>query len=332
MSKAEVTIVNSGGALTASAREYLKVSVQQWSNSSTDATSPRRKDLIRDKTKAINGFLNLAGVEVPEDILGINPAMVSRWIEELRERGLAESTIYGKVSRVSAYFRWLALTKFPGLSNPVDMARPKAPEPYESESVKKLEDDDLKKLIDFSRARAETSLAGKRDHALLLFYILTGMRRQEVIGLRVCDLHRTDDRMVMHFKQKGGEWLKRNLDDPRVAKALDDYLEASGRTNLKGDDPLWTRHDLAGKPGKPLTSHAVAKNLRKLAAKAGIENFHLHMLRHSYASMAAEGGSLHEVSEALGHKDLKTTRIYVQKLGSRQDRFSKQIGDQLGLT
>jgi len=129
----------------------------------------------------------------------------------------------------------------------------------------------------------------------------------------------------------GGEIITREIASESVRDALLDYLDASGRlADMQPDSPLWTRHDRAGKPGKKLSSHAISKNFKRYAKDAGIEEFHLHQIRHTYARIVAEeSGSLIATQDALGHKNLATTRVYVQRIGVKKDRFSSRIAERL---
>ena len=113
----------------------------------------------------------------------------------------------------------------------------------------------------------------------------------------------------------------------RVRKALLDYLKASGRLDiLKTDGPVWTRHDHAGRPGAQLSSHSYVKNLKRYAREAGVEGFHLHRTRHTFARIVAEdSGSITETQDALGHKSAATTQAYVQRIAVKRDRHSEQI-------
>jgi integrase len=104
---------------------------------------------------------------------------------------------------------------------------------------------------------------------------------------------------------------------------------------LREASPLWTRHDFA-KPGladdTPLTGHALAHNLKVYAAAAGVGAIHVHQTRHSFARLVADQtGSLTDVQDALGHKNLGTTRVYVRRVGVKRDRHSEAIGDRLGI-
>jgi integrase len=70
-------------------------------------------------------------------------------------------------------------------NNPVRLARPKAPKAYQTESSKALDDAQLRTLVSVVRKRAaKGDIIAKRDLAILLFFLLTGIRRSEVIGLR----------------------------------------------------------------------------------------------------------------------------------------------------
>ncbi|MBT5584461.1 MAG: tyrosine-type recombinase/integrase, partial [Phycisphaerae bacterium] len=63
--------------------------------------------------------------------------------------------------------------------------------------------------------------------------------------------------------------------------------------------------------GRPIERVAVWQIIRRLAARAGLENVHPHMLRHSFAThMLAGGADLRVVQELLGHADIATTQIY----------------------
>jgi len=164
-----------------------------------------------------------------------------------------------------------------------------------------------------------------------LWYLLTGMRRSEVIGLRGKDIELKEDCLVVTGRVKGGTYIGREVADPDLRAALLDYLAASHRLHaLKSDAPLWTRHDIAGKPGEALTSHSFVRNLKRYAAAAGLQHIHLHQTRHTYARIVAEEtGSIIETQDALGHESPKTTRVYVQRIAIKRDKHSKRISARL---
>ena len=100
---------------------------------------------------------------------------------------------------------------------------------------------------------------------------------------------------------------------------------------MAADTPLWIGHN-ARATGKAMSSHTFSKNLKSYAIDAGVGGIHIHQLRHTYARIIADkAGDISEVSTALGHKDVKTTRIYLNKVTIKKNKHSDFIREQLDL-
>jgi integrase len=308
----------------------LRAAIDLWAASSTHATTRKRDELLVKKRKAVQGFFNDVG-KAPGDV---SPTDVARWCQRLVKkdgRRAAAATIYARVSFLSSFYTWAQ--RDPTLSqqvqhNPAHLARPRAPRPYQSESAKAWTDDELQRLVRVLQHRASGGdLVGKRDLALLLLYTSTGMRREEVIGLRGKDVHTTADGLVIGGRIKGGRYQAREVRDPEVTDALLDYLRAAHRLHvLKTDAPLWTRHDQPKLAGAPLSSHAFARNLKRYARAAGLDHAHIHQTRHTYARIVAEEtGSYLATQEALDHASLATTTVYVQRITVKRDQHSRAV-------
>ena len=172
-----------------------------------------------------------------------------------------------------------------------------------------------------------------RDFAILQFYVATGKRRTEIISLRADSIEINDGRFFIKAKVKGGYFLNFELDDQATQNALFDYLAVTNRTDIIGKNaPLWLRHDKGANSSKEngLTSHGFAQRMKTYAMEAGIKNFHIHRLRHTFAKIVSEvSESMADTQEALGHSNIKTTQIYVQRLSVKKDKFSKSIRDAL---
>jgi site-specific recombinase XerD len=314
-------------------RLVLQSAAEVWATATTDQTSPRLPDMLRDKKSAVLAFFEHSG-RSPE---AATPADVSDWQHHLEQSGLAPNTIYSRVSRLSSFYSWLM--KEPALSayiktNPVVLARPKAPKPYQTDSPKALTDEELDSLLRIVRAKADGGdVIARRDYALLLFYVMTGMRRNEIINLRGSDVIEHNEGLVIASKVKGGDYKAREVLDSAVKVALHEYLEASGRSEVLGTQaPVWTRHDRAGRSGAPLSSRAFVNNLKTYAAEAGIEGMHLHRTRHTFGRIIAEEtGSLTDVQDALDHRHTGTTRVYVRQISIKKDKFSGHIRRRVNL-
>jgi integrase len=309
----------------------IRTAVSFWAESSTRAETFERHSKLQDKVQAVTKFFAFAGKYPGE----ITPEDVRRWRSWLESQGQKPATVYARISRISSFYRWLMADPQLGAlihSNPAAYARPRYPQPYQSESVKALTDDEMNGLIDVVRSLADQgSVVAKRDYAILLFFFLTGLRRNEVISLRGRDMEHKDGKLIIRYRRKGGKFTGREVDDPSVYEALHDYLEAAGRENVLGSDrPLWTRHDRAGRPGAPLSSRSFAENLKVYAGEAGIKKIHIHQTRHTYARIVAEeSGSFQETQEALDHENVATTRVYVQRITIKTDKHSSKVAKRI---
>lgn len=314
-----------------SLQAILSNALSLWADSTTHISSLRREELIHDKISAVLSFFTHIRKHPSE----VNPLDVRSWQGVLEAQGLKPSTIYARISRLSSFYEWAMRDAKLGIvisSNPVRLARPKAPRAYQTESVRSLTDAQTRALITFVRSKADKgNIIAKRDYALLLFYLITGMRRSEIINLRGRNLEQREGILILRSKIKGSDYVEREVRDLTVQEALIDYLSASGRMKaLKTDSPLWTRHDRAGKPGATLTSHAFAHNLKVYAREVKIDKIHIHQMRHTYARIVAdETGSIVETQDALGHRHASTTRVYVQRIAVKRDKHSERISKRI---
>lgn len=312
----------------------LRAAVSLWAEATTAVTTQRRNEVLHDKELAVKSFFDFTG-KSPADA---TPKDVHAWRSHLEGQGLSHATVYARTSRLSSFFNWLMSDpQLAGaiMANPVLLARPKAPRAYQGESTKALADEKIQALGAVIKAKADAgSVTAKRDYALFLFYMVTGLRRSEVINLRGSDIEEEGGSLILHGRVKGSDYVERELCDPEAQAALKAYLSAAGRLSALGrKSPLWTRHDRAGKPGAPLTSHAFAHNLKIYAREAGIKKIHVHQLRHTFGRMVAdETGSLDEVQEALGHRNRSTTRVYVQRITRKRDKHSRRISERIRRT
>src|SRR5205085_377005 len=228
----------------------IRAATDLWAEATTAATTQRREEVMHDKVSAVRSFFDFTGKN-PADA---TPGDVQAWrshLESLRSKDgerLQPATVYARISRLSSFYAWLMSD--PQLAetintNPVLLARPKAPRAYQSESTKALPDEKIQALGAVIRAKADAgSITAKRDYALFLFYMVTGLRRSEVINMRGSDIDEEGGAFILHGKVKGSDYVERELCDPEAQTALKDYLSAAGRLSALGRRaPIWTRHD-----------------------------------------------------------------------------------------
>jgi integrase/recombinase XerC/integrase/recombinase XerD len=306
-------------------RTAIRNAVELWA-SATTYEGVRRDDLVRDKQRTVINFFDFINKH-PTDV---SPMDVRRWLASLEKRGLRPATIYQRACLLSSFYAWAMKDSELGIiirNNPARLARPKAPKAYQTESVKSLTDDELEALVTVVKQKALSGdIVGKRDYAILLLFMSSGKRRAEILSLRGRDI-KVDKTLILTNRIKGGNYVGYEIADPAVKEALVDYLAMARRLNVfRTDSPLWTRHDYAGRPGAALSSHCFAKNMKRYARIAGVDSFHLHRTRHTFARIVSEEtGSLTATQEALDHSNPSTTRVYVQRIAIKRDQHSGRI-------
>ncbi|HEY0322019.1 MAG TPA: tyrosine-type recombinase/integrase [Pyrinomonadaceae bacterium] len=306
-------------------RAAIRNAVELWA-SATTSKSMRQANLLRDKQQVVNAFFDFVSKHPAE----ITPMDVRRWLATLEKKGLRSATVYQRACLLSSFYAWAMKDTELGLlirGNPVRLARPKAPKAYQSESSKSLTDEELEALISVVRQKADAGdVVGKRDYAILLLFMASGKRRAEILSLRGRDI-KIDKTLTLTNRVKGGNYVGYEIADPAVKEAMLDYLTITERQNVfRTNAPLWTRHDYAGRPGAALSSHCFAKNMKRYAQAAGIDGFHLHRTRHTFARIVSEDtGSITATQEALDHSNPSTTRVYVQRIAIKRDRHSERI-------
>ena len=180
-----------------------------------------------------------------------------------------------------------------------------------------LDADELRRLL---QAIPE-SPSGLRDRAIVVTSILTGLRRSEVMGLRRGDLTRNGT-VYFSVRAKGGVIRHREMPVPAFT-AIEDAVRAGGR-RLEDLDKSERVFDVS--------SAGFYANLRRYAAKAGLEAVTPHVLRHSAAKLRRESGaSIEEVASLLGHRSLYTTARYLARLEGERDKGWQAAAAAIGL-
>jgi len=158
-----------------------------------------------------------------------------------------------------------------------------------------LSDDERTALLD---ACAKSEWAPL--HALVLLAITSGARRGELISLRWADVELKVGRVLVG-KSKNGE--QRTL--PLAGKAL----EALRALKLKGS--ARSEYVFPNPSEHPGAFEYFDSYWYAALEAADLNNFHFHDLRHTTASMlAAQGCSLLEIADVLGHKTLAMVQRY----------------------
>jgi integrase/recombinase XerD len=156
--------------------------------------------------------------------------------------------------------------------------------------------------------RLVAALRTQRDRAMVLAMLLAGLRRCEVLGLRLVDVQVADHRLVI-TEGKGGHH--------RVVPVANRFFDALG-AYLHDERPANARTDrvfvvLKGpRRGLPLSADGVDEILDGARRRAGMEHATCHELRHTCLTRLREAGmALEAVQAQAGHRSLESTRVYL---------------------
>lgn len=149
------------------------------------------------------------------------------------------------------------------------------------------------------------SRTGKRDLAVIVMLARLGVRVGEIAGLTLEDISWRES--TLRVVGKGGRVLILPM-PVDVGETLVEYLRI--RSAEPGERGVFIR---SLPPFKALNRVGITEIIYKHARIAGLTGIYAHRLRHTVATQVmAEGGSLREVQELLGHSRLASSLTYAR--------------------
>ena len=234
-----------------------------------------------------------------EDIDTVEYVLIRHWIVELSEKQIDNRTINRKISSLKAYFKFLQKIDVTTVS-PLSMHRA-------LKTAKKIE-------IPFSELEMEKVLSeieyaddfeGVRDELLIHVLYVTGMRRAEVISLKVSDVDFANMTIKVLGKRNKERLVPMLLETKEKFKIYLDYRKGLKEIN----DGSYIFLTLSGnKIYETLVYRLIKKYFREVSSKMKTSP---HILRHTFAThLLNKGADLNAVKELLGHSSLASTQVY----------------------
>ena len=173
----------------------------------------------------------------------------------------------------------------------------------------------LSQARDILASSPRDTLEEKRNYALLLLLLTSGMRTIEVVRADIKDLVYQCGYLSLNIWGKGRQEKDRYTKLPyNVEKAINDYLNARGENSP--DAPLFSSVSDRNNGGR-LTTRSISRIVKASYRRIGLDNplFTAHSTRHFVASELIKSGKpIEEVAEQLGHTNTNTTKIYIHAL------------------
>ncbi|MCP4540507.1 MAG: tyrosine recombinase XerD [Chloroflexi bacterium] len=232
----------------------------------------------------------------------VDRAQILKYVQYLKERGYASSTVARKLATVKSFFHFLAadnvLKKDPTIAVDFPIVDKHLPLPLSPKEMARL----------LSEPTKLNTPKGLRDQALLELLYATGMRASEIIGLETDAIDLKSETVRCPGKGKKERLLPLHK---RACETISVYLEY-GRTKLmrgRNETTLFL-----SRLGRPLTRQGLWLIVKQYAADAGIaRKVTPHTFRHSFATHLLDGGAeLREVQQLMGHTNITSTQIYTK--------------------
>jgi integrase/recombinase XerD len=236
-------------------------------------------------------------------IASIRIADIDRFVAWLSKRGYCRRSLATIAAELRSFFRYARRRGWCRHINPEAIEGPKL---YRSELLPAGPHwDDAQKIVE----SAETDRAADiRDLPILILFATYGLRSSEVAKLKLEDIDWKKNRIrIHHAKNRRTEWY------PLVPAAGNAILRYLRSVRLRND-----YREVFLKlvpPITPISGGSLYDVVCGRMKKLGIHGLHRgpHSLRHSCAThLLAEGFSLKEVGDQLGHLSVRSTSTYAK--------------------
>lgn len=231
--------------------------------------------------------------------------------------GYAPRTINHALSVVSGFYEFHAHQGNGPVANPVPVSpqrrralahrSPLEPKPVlgRARLRQKVADRPPRSIPDHLWDELFERMGCERDRALLEFYVSSGARAEELLGVGIGDVDWAGQKV--YVISKGTRQREAVPASPQAFVRLAQYLDEI--STPPADEPMWrTRHGA----DRPVSYWAMRRVIQRANAALGT-NWTLHDLRHTAASRMANGGklTLPEVQTILRHANIQTTNRYL---------------------
>jgi len=234
-----------------------------------------------------------------KDVSKVSYSLIRNWIITLVESGISNRSINRKLSALNAYYKFLLriekIEANPLATHKALKTSKKIQIPFSESEVANVLDD----------LQFDDSFEGVRDKLIIELFYSTGMRRIELVQLKLLDIDRSQ-KQIKILGKRNKERIVPLLNG--VARSIDHYLEIR-KTLKRIEDREFL---LLTKKGEKIYETLVYRIINNYFSKASSKvKRSPHILRHSFAThLLNQGADLNAVKELLGHSSLAATQIY----------------------
>jgi len=234
-----------------------------------------------------------------QDFVQVNYPMIRSWIVTLVEQGKTNRTINRKISSLKAYFKFL-LKKHQIEIDP--MVKHRAIKTTNKVQVP-FSMDEINQVMEL--LAQEEGFQGTRDRLIVLLFYATGMRRAELVDLKLSDFDWSSNVVKVRGKRQKERLIP-------LLESLEPAYRGYIQERFKLDHIVDQKYLLLSQKGVKIYPELVYRVINGYFSKVSKKiKRSPHILRHSFAThLLDEGADLNAVKELLGHASLSSTQVY----------------------
>ncbi len=237
-----------------------------------------------------------------KNIKGVNYSQIRSWIVSLVADKISNTSINRKISSLNSYYKFLLKTGDIKI-NPLNEHKA-----LKTKSTIQLPFSETEISNVLNHLNFDKSFEGHRDYLILELLYTTGIRRQELIDLKIQNIDYSNKRIKVLGKRNKERYI------PLISstiESIDKYLKYRDKLkNIKSNDKLF----LTSK-GKSIYDNLVYRITKKYFTGFSTKSKKSpHILRHSFAThLLNNGADLNSVKDLLGHTSLAATQVYTNR-------------------
>ncbi len=282
---------------------YLK---QFLESSAASGLSPRTVEIRERMLTYFIQWCDERNLDQPQDITRPILERYRRYLFHYRKKDgepISFATQQQRLVPIKAFFKWLTQENYI-LYNPAsELALPKVHRRLPKHILTAQE---VEQILNQTALHGEL---GIRDRAIIETLYSTGIRRSELINLKLYDVDtKNGTLMVREGKGKKDRMLPLGK---RAGLWINHYIEAIRPELMIGtNDGTPFLHEY----GEPFKKNRLTDLVKKYIQSAGIgKSGACHLFRHTMATLMLENGAdIRFIQAMLGHSQLSTTEIYTQ--------------------
>jgi integrase len=301
----------------------LHLALAAWLDAkSRRSDSAKTRKAYSETMASFQAALAQAGLTLESDPAAL-ATMAQVWAGIGEHGDVAPATYNQRLAIISSFYSFARKRGLLDMENPISRVERRSVHLYaEAEAL------DLDDVRGGLAAIDRSTLAGKRDYALLSVALLTGRRLSEIADLRWRDVRvARSGSVTLHFTTKGSKTMRDTL-PLAVSSALLGYLRAfygPQFDTLAASAPLWVSLSRQNH-GAALHPNWLERIARQ---RLGI---HFHALRHTFARTLEDAGAkVSDIQARLGHESLATTGRYLAALRRDENPHAAALAALFGI-